>query len=127
MSTAFWTHTVEILVIVGVAFLLGLLLGYLLWGRCCKKPASVKPDDLKKIEGIGPKIEKLCNSAGIHTWQQLANTSIESLRQMIDNAGADFRVADPTTWPKQAGLAAAGKWDELRVYQDRLIGGREPV
>jgi len=31
---------------------------------------------------------------------------------------------DPTTWPQQADLAANGKWDELKVLQDELNGGR---
>jgi hypothetical protein len=32
---------------------------------------------------------------------------------------------DPTTWPAQAKLAAAGKWDELKAMQDNLKGGRK--
>jgi small subunit ribosomal protein S2 len=32
---------------------------------------------------------------------------------------------DPTTWPKQAKLAAKGKWDELQALKDSLQGGRE--
>ncbi len=44
---------------------------------------------------------------------------------MLDDAGPDYKVAAPDTWPRQAELAAAGNWDELKVYQDRLKGGRD--
>ena len=32
---------------------------------------------------------------------------------------------DPTTWPEQIALAAAGKMDELKAWQEDLKGGRE--
>lgn len=40
-------------------------------------------DDLKAIEGIGPKIEGLLNSAGIKTWRELADSSVEVLREIL--------------------------------------------
>jgi predicted flap endonuclease-1-like 5' DNA nuclease len=85
-----------------------------------------KPDDLKKIEGIGPKIEKLCNDIGIWTWAQLAATPVEKLQKMLDDAGPNYRISEPGTWPKQAKLAAEGKWGELKEYQDFLAGGKDP-
>ena len=33
-------------------------------------------------------------------------------------------MADPTTWPKQAKMAAAGDWDALKKWQDELDGGK---
>lgn len=87
--------------------------------------ASVTPDDLKVIEGIGPKIEKLCNAIGIHSWQQLALTTVERLQIMLADAGPDYKVSVPTTWPRQAELAASGEWEALKEYQDILKGGRE--
>ncbi|WP_457637892.1 helix-hairpin-helix domain-containing protein [Oceanithermus sp.] len=84
-----------------------------------------KYDDLKKIEGIGPKIEKLLNQAGIRSFTELARTSSEKLREILRAAGSRFRLADPTTWPRQAKLAAEERWDELQEYQDALNGGRE--
>ncbi len=82
------------------------------------------PDDLKVVEGIGPKIEQLCYDAGIWTFAALAETSVARLREILDAAGPSFRISNPETWPKQAALAAAGKWDELKEYQDFLIAGR---
>jgi len=82
------------------------------------------PDDLKLIEGIGPKISQLLMDNGILTFAQLAATSIERLQAILEEAGPNFQLANPDTWPEQAKLAAAGAWDELQTLQDRLIGGR---
>ena len=84
-------------------------------------------DNFQIIEGVGPKIETLLKDAGINTWAALSNTSVDSLKQILDNAGANFRLADPTTWPEQARLAAAGQWDDLIKYQKFLDTGREGV
>jgi len=80
------------------------------------------PDDLQMIEGIGPKIAAMLQAHGITTFAQLAATDVERLRDIM--LAANLRIADPTTWPQQAALAAAGKWDELRALQDSLKGGR---
>lgn len=82
-------------------------------------------DDLKAIEGIGLKIEGLLKAAGIDTWAKLSKTKKSKLQEILNNAGDRFRLADPTTWPKQAKLAAKGKWDDLQDYQDSLKGGRK--
>lgn len=88
-------------------------------------PKKAKGDDLKKIEGIGPKIAELLTNAGIPTFEALANAEFDTLRGILDAAGSRYKIANPTTWPKQAGLAAADKWDELKELQDRLDGGVE--
>ncbi len=79
-------------------------------------------DDLKRIAGIGPKIADVLQAAGIETYAQLASTDVERLEQIL--GGADIRLADPGTWPEQAGLAAAGDWDALERLQSQLKGGR---
>ena len=84
-----------------------------------------KPDDLKKIEGIGPKISELLAAAGIPTFEALSKSDFDTLRGILDAAGSRYKIANPTTWPKQAKLAAEGKWDELKALQDRLNGGVE--
>ena len=81
------------------------------------------PDDLKVIEGIGPKISAMLNAEGIYTFAQLAATDVERLRGIMQ--AANLRIADPTTWPQQAALAAAGQWEELKALQDSLKGGRK--
>jgi predicted flap endonuclease-1-like 5' DNA nuclease len=88
------------------------------------EPRSAEPSDFKRIEGIGPKIEEILNNAGIHTFGQLADTAVERLQAILEDAGESFRLADPGTWPQQARLAAEEKWDELSTLQEELKGGR---
>ncbi len=82
------------------------------------------PDDLKRIEGIGPKIEELLNSEGIYKYEQLATTKVDTLRAILDKAGTRFKMHDPQSWASQADLADKGEWTKLKEYQDYLIGGR---
>lgn len=87
---------------------------------------TLKQDDLKMIEGIGPKIEGLLHEAGITTWKALADAPTEQVQAILDEAGPSYRMHEPTTWAKQARMAADGQWAELEAYQDHLDGGREP-
>jgi small subunit ribosomal protein S2 len=80
------------------------------------------PDDLEIIEGIGPRIAQLLREAGITTFAQLADADIANLKSIL--LRAKLRVNDPNSWPAQAKLAAAGKYDELKRLQDTLKGGR---
>ncbi len=86
---------------------------------------KIKQDDLKLVEGIGPKIEGLLNDAGINTWADLATAPEEKVQAILDEAGPRYRMHDPATWAKQAKMANEGQWEELEAYQDRLDGGRE--
>ena len=88
--------------------------------------APAVPDDLKVIEGIGPKIAGVLNAAGIVSFQQLADLSPARILEILGNADPRLlRLADPATWPQQARLAAAGAWDELQKLTDQLKGGRQ--
>ena len=82
-------------------------------------------DDLTIVEGIGPKIAEALNAAGITKWTQLASHSAEQIATLLANTDGSFGVADPTTWPQQAQMAADGLFDELKAWQDKLDGGRE--
>ncbi len=84
-----------------------------------------EPDDLTRIEGIGPKIQELLYMARIHTFGQLAETDASRLKEILDAAGDRFQMHDPKTWPEQAQLAVDGRWDDLEKLQDLLRGGRE--
>ena len=85
------------------------------------KKATAKADDLKKVEGIGPKIAETLIAAGITTFAELAKLKADKISEII----ADVRGNHVTdTWPKQAKLAAEGKWDELKKWQDELNGGK---
>lgn len=85
-------------------------------------PINVKPDDLTIIEGIGPKINQVLHAAGIQSLSQLSDSEIGQLKAILLAAGV--RLADPTTWPVQAKLAAAGDLETLRALQATLKGGR---
>lgn len=81
------------------------------------------PNDLTVVEGIGPKISELFNNAGITTFSQLAKQSVPQMQKILDEAGARYKLAKPTTWAQQAALAAENKWSELKALQDKLSGG----
>ena len=86
-----------------------------------KPAAKAKADDLKKVEGIGPKIAETLIAAGIVTFADLSKSTPEKISEII----ADVRGNHVTdTWPAQAKLAAEGKWDELKKWQDELDGGK---
>lgn len=87
------------------------------------EPEPVAPDNLRKIEGIGPKISRILNEAGIFTFAQLAAATLPQLEKIV-HEDAGIHIARPDTWPEQAQFAADGKWDELEVLQDNLKGGR---
>jgi len=80
------------------------------------------PDDLTKIEGIGPKINSTLQEAGIQTYIQLAASDPAELKQILTNAG--IRIGYPDTWPEQAALAAKADWPALEEFQSGLKGGR---
>ena len=82
-------------------------------------------NDLKKIEGIGPKIEEVLNKNGISTFAKLHTTDRDTLKSYLDKAGPQFKMHEPESWPHQAGMAATGQWEELRIYQEFMDGGRE--
>lgn len=86
---------------------------------------SYPQDDLKIVEGIGPKIEELFKTSGILTWKALGETSVDRLREILSKAGDRFQMHDPGTWSKQSKLAYEGKWQELKDWQSTLDGGRE--
>ncbi len=80
-------------------------------------------DDLQVIEGIGPKIAALFHSEGIRLFWQLSDTATGRMQEILQKAGPQFKLANPSTWATQAGLAARNQWAELRALQDVLAGG----
>jgi predicted flap endonuclease-1-like 5' DNA nuclease len=127
-----------------LAAVLGFIIGWALRSMACQKkiaeleaswadrlaaaPGGGGPatkDDLKKIEGIGPRIEKMLNDDQIFTWAELAEAPVSRLKDLLRRGGDRFRMHDPTSWPDQAKLAAEGRWEELKELQDILQGGRE--
>jgi len=89
-----------------------------------KKASKLKYHDLKKVEGIGPKIEKLLYASNIRTYKQLAASSENRLRKALLKGGSRYKSHNPTTWPMQAELAAIDKWDQLKKLQVNIVGGK---
>ena len=84
---------------------------------------KIQKDDLKIIEGIGPKIESLLNESGITSYADLSNSKLSKLKSVLENAGSRFKMHNPKTWAAQAEMAANGEWDALKKWQDELDGG----
>jgi large subunit ribosomal protein L17 len=87
-------------------------------------PANVSADDLKIVEGIGPKIAELFIAKGITTFAQLATTDVDAMKAILEEGGPAFAGKDPGTWAAQAQMAADGKMDELMAWQEELKGGK---
>ena len=84
-----------------------------------------KQNDLKIVEGIGPKIEELYNNAGIKTWKQLSETPTSKSEEILNAAGKRYKIHNPSTWAKQAEMCYLGQWSELKAWQETLKGGKE--
>jgi small subunit ribosomal protein S2 len=90
-----------------------------------KKTKKEAADDLTKVEGIGPKISEVFQSAGIISFADLAGKSEDDLKAILAEAGSRYASKNPASWPKQAKMAADGKWDELKEWQDNTKAGVE--
>jgi NADH-quinone oxidoreductase subunit E len=82
------------------------------------KPA--KPDNLRMISGIGPKIEGILHSLGIYTFKQISGWT-EAEREWVDGHLNFKGRIGREDWVKQAAALAKGGRDEyVRVF------GKEP-
>ncbi len=93
--------------------------------KAAPKKAAAKSkdaDDLKKIEGIGPKIAEVLAENGVSTYAALAKMDRDAVKAILDTVST-LKSKEPKTWPQQAALAADGKWEELEKLQDELMGG----
>lgn len=86
---------------------------------------AAKPDDLTKIEGVGPKAAEALIAAGIATFSDMATAEADAMRTILTEASPRLAHLDPGSWAKQAKMAVDGKWDELKEWQDNAKGGIE--
>ena len=84
--------------------------------------AQAVSDDLVKLEGIGPKVAKVLNEAGISTFAALAAANATEIQKALSAAG--LQMMNPEGWIEQAALAAKGDWAGLEKLQTELKGGR---
>jgi len=89
-----------------------------------KAVKKTKKNDLKKIEGIGPKIASILTENGVDTFKKLSEASVSVLEEILLKAGPRYKMHKPNSWPKQALLAYEDKWEELKTLQDKLHRGK---
>ena len=78
-------------------------------GAAGVRPAAIerpaKPDDLKAISGIGPKLEKTLNGLGIWTYAQIAALGTAEIAWLDEKLGFAGRIGRDD-WTGQAGRLA---------------------
>ena len=96
-------------------------------GKAVPKSAELPPmDDLKIIEGIGPRLELILYNDGIRTFKELAETRVDKIKEIMIAAGKNPNFNDPSTWPEQARLLANGEMEKFKAYTKWLDGGKIP-
>lgn len=88
------------------------------------KPVVAVKEDLTRIEGVGRKIEALLYKSKIYNYKQLSKATITNLKAILEAAGNKYSMHNPGTWPKQAKLAAEGKFEDLELLKKHLKGGK---
>ncbi|PSJ64455.1 NADH-ubiquinone dehydrogenase [Kumtagia ephedrae] len=77
-----------------------------------RKPAAIgkpaRPDDLKAIAGVGPKLEQVLNGLGVWTYAQIAAWSKDEIAWVEDSLGFSGRI-DRDDWIGQATKLAGVK------------------
>ncbi|EDZ43167.1 NADH:ubiquinone oxidoreductase 41 kd complex i subunit [Rhodobacteraceae bacterium HTCC2083] len=76
-------------------------------------------DDLKRIKGIGPKLEKLCNTMGFFHFDQIAAWTPDEMAWVNANLEGFKGRATRDKWIDQAKLLAAGKETEFSKRVDK--------
>ncbi len=85
---------------------------------------NIKKDDLKLVEGIGPKIEGLFHNFEIKTWKALSETSVSKCKEVLLSGGSRYKMHDPSSWPMQSKMCYEGKWKNLSKWQDQHKRGK---
>jgi predicted flap endonuclease-1-like 5' DNA nuclease len=75
-------------------------------------------DDLKRIKGIGPKLEEMLNGMGIHHYRQIAAWGPEEIAWCDDNLEGFKGRVSRDDWVAQAKILAAGGETEFSRRSD---------
>ncbi len=81
-------------------------------------PRDGKADNLKEIKGIGPKLEKLCNSMGFYHFDQIAAWSADEIAWVNANLEGFKGRVSRDNWVEQAKILAAGGETEFSKRVD---------
>lgn len=72
-----------------------------------RKTSPAKKDDLKKISGVGPSLEKKLNAMGVKTYRQIANWKAADIKKADEKLNFKGRI-QREGWVKQAKVLASG-------------------
>lgn len=78
---------------------------------------AIRRNDLKIVDGVDPKIEKILHEVGIQTWADLESVDLNYLSNLLKEAG--YPQADPRSWAFESSLARQEKWSELKSFQEK--------
>lgn len=70
--------------------------------RRAPQSMPAREDDLSQIQGLTAETAVLINQQGIVNFDQLAGTSSQALRRILEDAGPPHSNLDPANWPAQA-------------------------
>jgi predicted flap endonuclease-1-like 5' DNA nuclease len=82
-------------------------------------PRDGGADDLKKIKGVGPKLEKLCNSMGFYHFDHIANWTADEIAWVDQNLEGFKGRVSRDNWVEQARLLASGGETEFSKKVDK--------
>ncbi len=82
----------------------------------------VPQDDLTILEGVDKKTAKLLKTAGVTSYGELAEKSIDDVREILSKGGSTYEGINPESWSQQAALAAEGDWSGLNRLKDNILG-----
>ena len=105
----------ELLIGLLIGFIAGWLIEWIIdclyWRKkCAEYAAGGEKDDLQKIKGIGPIIEKRLNKAGIYTYAQLAALKQSEVEKLVGDAQ---NLSDEQSLIDEAKLRAKKKAKKL--------------
>ena len=82
-------------------------------------PRDGGADDLKKIKGVGPKLEELVNSMGFYHFDQIANWTADEVAWVDENLEGFKGRVSRDGWVEQAKLLASGGETEFSQRVDK--------
>ena len=96
--------------------------------RLLKQARGGKPDNLKRIGGVGPKLEGVLNDLGIFHYDQVAKLTTTQIAWVDDRLSFKGRIARED-WVGQATKLAAGKTTDFagRVDKGKVTSSKAPA
>ena len=88
-------------------------------------PRGGQADDLKRISGIGPRMEQMCNMLGFWHYDQIAKWTDEEVAWVDQNLQGFKGRVTRDDWVPQAKILAEGGETEFSKQQDAKAAGSE--